>query len=213
VNAVSEKTRLPFPSCSRQSLNRVVAWIQWTLILAVSSLQASEPVEVVRLSSNQLERLKQTSPLLQKLITAAAPSIGTRYQWGGTNLDSGIDCSNFTWQLYQKIGHPYDRFLGTQFMSRIYRNGALSTATFQEAQPGDLLIYGYTKNKKWYGHVVILIDKDGERSGIKGLTLGAHGGDINAVQYITYQGFNSSYFKHPQMKLVNVLTFRKPTSK
>ncbi len=98
-------------------------------------------------------------------------------------------------------------------MSRIYRHGALSRIPFKAAQAGDLLVYGYTKDGQWYGHVVILIDKDGQRSGIKGLTLGAHGGEIQAVRYITYQGFESGYFKHPRMKLVNVLTFRAPETK
>ncbi len=208
VNADSEKRRPITHSFEGQALIRFISSCQLILLLFGSSLRATEPVETVHLNSSQIERLKQTSPLLQKLITAAAPSIGTRYLWGGTNLESGIDCSNFTWQLYQKMGLPYDRYLGTQFMSRIYRNGALSKTTFKKARPGDLLVYGYTKNRKWYGHVVILIDKDGKRSGVKGLTLGAHGGDINAVQYITYKGFESGYFKHPQMKLANVLTFR-----
>ncbi len=167
-------------------------------------------VEVVTLDQPQIEQLKRTSPLLQKLISAASLSIGTPYKWGGSSLSQGIDCSNYTWQLFRKVGLPYKRYLGTQFMSRIHQNGSFQKIAFKEAQPGDLLVYGYKEKKQWHGHVVILIDKDGQQTGKKGLTLGAHGGEVNAVQYVTYAGFESGYFKHPSMKLVNVLRIQSP---
>lgn len=167
--------------------------------------ESPPPVQVVTLNQQQVQQLKRSSPLLSSLVPAAAPSIGTPYKWGGSSLKRGIDCSNYTWQLFRKAGLPYERYLGTQFMSRIHQNGALRKVNFQMAQAGDLLVYGYSTNRQWYGHVVILIDKDGEKTGKKGLTLGAHGGEIGTVQYITYRGFESGYFKHPRMKLVNVL--------
>lgn len=175
------------------------------LVIAIATNAATLPVQKITLSQSQLARLKQTNPLVDSLVRESLSSIGTPYKWGGSNLKKGIDCSNFTWQLYQKIGLPYDRYLGTQFMSRIHRNGPFKRITFKESRPRDLLVYGYSSNKQWHGHVVILMDKDGKQTGIKGLTLGAHGGKINAVQYITYEGFNAGYFKHPRLKLVNVL--------
>jgi hypothetical protein len=180
-----------------------------SLVLLLSSLLASNaaalPVQEIKLSHDQLARLKQTSQLVGDLVNGSISSIGTPYKWGGSSLEEGIDCSNFTWQLYQKMGLPYNRYLGTQFMSRIHRNGPFKRITFKEARPGDLLVYGYSEMKQWHGHVVILMDKDGKQTGIKGLTLGAHGGHINAVQYITYEGFAAGYFKHSKLKLVNVL--------
>ena len=49
------------------------------------------------------------------------------------------------------------------------------------------------------------IDKLGKISGHKGLVLGAHGGKVNAVQFVTFEGFEKGYFKNPKMKLCNVL--------
>lgn len=169
---------------------------------------ATERVQAIKLTQSQLTQLKKTTPLVNHLVKESLKSIGTPYKWGGASLMKGIDCSNFTWQLYQKVGLPYNRFLSTQFMSRIHQNGPFQRKTFKEARPGDLLVYGYFDQKRWFGHVVILMDKDGKQTGIKGLTLGAHGGDINSVQYITYEGFNRGYFKHPRLKLVNVLRIK-----
>jgi len=137
---------------------------------------------------------------------AAQPTIGVPYRWGGTRLLEGIDCSNYTWQLYRSLGLGYARFLSTKVMSRLTRANGLRRVSFEEAAPGDLLIYGHQPEKgSWNGHVVILIDKDGSFTGHPGLTLGAHGGAVNAVQYITYSGFEEGFFKEPRMRLVNVL--------
>jgi hypothetical protein len=187
--------------------------IALTILLFIPSIgttASTKRVQEIKLTQSQIAQLKQTSPLVRDLVKESLKSIGIPYKWGGASLEKGIDCSNFTWQLYQKVGLPYDRYLSTQFMSRIHQNGPFQRITFKKARPGDLLVYGYFEEKQWHGHVVILMDKDGKQTGIKGLTLGAHGGDINAVQYITYEGFNLGYFKDPKLKLVNVLRINHP---
>tara|TARA_Y100001934_G_scaffold272413_1_gene360640 strand:+ start:11709 stop:12038 length:330 start_codon:yes stop_codon:yes gene_type:complete len=73
------------------------------------------------------------------------------------------------------------------------------------ARLGDLLVYGCRVGKKWHGHVVILIDHHGKISGHKGLVLGAHGGRVNVVQFVTFGGYEQGCFKKPKMKLCNVL--------
>ncbi|HIG26552.1 MAG TPA: hypothetical protein EYQ50_01655 [Verrucomicrobiales bacterium] len=93
-------------------------------------------------------------------------------------------------------------------MARLTRFTGLTPAPIRDADIGDLLVYGYydaTNGNKWHGHVVILIDKTGRLTGHKGLVLGAHGGEVGSVQFITFKGFEHGYFKNPRMKLRRVL--------
>ncbi len=189
-------------------MNRAIQ-ITAILLLACSCVglasAATAPIRAVPLSTQSIKKAAQKHPQLGKLLRAAAPTIGTPYDWGGTRLEKGIDCSNYTWQLFRKLGLPYERYLGTQFMSRIHRHGAFQRVPFKTAQPGDLLVYGYDDKGTWRGHVVILIDPDGSLTGHKGLTLGAHGKPLSRVAYITYRGFDQGYFKAPRLKLTAVL--------
>ena len=90
--------------------------------------------------------------------------------------------------------------------SRLDRANGLRKIAFEDALAGDLLVYGYRDEAgRWRGHVVILVDKDGGTTGHRGLVLGAHGGSVDEVQYVTFTGFDNGYFKDPQMRLVNVL--------
>jgi cell wall-associated NlpC family hydrolase len=121
-------------------------------------------------------------------------------------MNEGVDCSGYTWQLYRSLGWAYDRFLGTMELSKLTRANGLHQISFEDARAGDLLVYGYRdKAGRWRGHVVILVDKDGGITGHKGLVLGAQGGSVGEVQYVTFTGFDKGYFKDPQMRLANVL--------
>ena len=163
-------------------------------------------VHEIKLSEELITQIGRGKKGLSRLLEAAQPTIGTPYIWGGTQLEKGIDCSNYTWQLYRKVGFSYKRFLGTTVLSRLKRANGLRSVPFQDARPGDLLVYGYRDDEnQWYGHVVVLIDKTGETTGHKGLVLGAHGKPISSVQFITYTGFEEGYFKEPRMRLCNVL--------
>lgn len=172
-----------------------------TVFIAV----AGEPVTVVELSDWRIRYIGRKNPDLKKLLEKAKPAIGTPYKWGGTRMEKGIDCSNFTWQLFHSTTDSYESFLSTRTMAVLKERNGLKRVPVNESRPGDLLVYGYHNGKKWYGHVVILIDKEGKTSGHKGLVLGAHGGNVNAVQFITFTGYEKGYFKHPRMKLCNVL--------
>lgn len=169
---------------------------------------AEKPGQVreIKLSEKLMTRVGDGRKGLSRLLDAARPTIGTPYKWGGTQLEEGIDCSNYTWQLYRKVGLPYKRFLGTMVLSRLKRANGLRSVPFDEARAGDLLVYGYRDDENhWFGHVVILIDKSGDFTGHKGLVLGAHGKPVSSVQFITYTGFEEGFFKEPRMRLCNVL--------
>jgi NlpC/P60 family len=169
---------------------------------------ASRPkaIHVVPSRKLNIKRIANGNRVVRNLLAKADRSIGTQYKWGGADLRRGIDCSNFTWQLYRTVGLPYNRYYSTSRLSRIRKAGGLRSIRYKDATTGDLLVYGKrSKRGKWHGHVVILIDKDGSLTGKRGLALGAHGGNIDSVQYITYKGHNRGYYVDPQMKLCNVI--------
>jgi len=163
-------------------------------------------IVVVPASEKLLSRAAAGGPTIRRILSAAKPTIGTPYQWGGTDLTSGIDCSNYTWLLYRSIGVPYERYIRTQVLATMSGDAAFSQTTFERAQPGDLLVYGYRDSAgAWHGHVVILVDKTGHDTGHRGLVLGAQGSPVSAVQFVTFDGFEQGYFKTPEMRLLNVL--------
>lgn len=179
--------------------------IRLLYLLTMITVVADEPVTVVKLSDWRINHIGEKSPALSPLLEKAKSAIGTPYKWGGTRLEKGIDCSNFTWQLFHSLGDSYTRFLSTRTLAVLTQRNGLQKVPVAESRPGDLLVYGYRDGKKWHGHVVILIDKQGKVSGHKGLVLGAHGGKVNSVQFITFKGYEQGYFKVPRMKLCNVL--------
>lgn len=191
-------------SHARISLCLIFGWLTFAIVCS-----AEEGISLVRLSEWRMNHISKKDERVKAILDVARPSLGVPYKWGGTQMTKGIDCSNFTWQLFRKMGFPYERFIGTQNLANWKKGNGLRKIDFDAAEPGDLLVYGYSKGKKWYGHVVVLIDLDGLHSGHKGLVLGAHGGDVDQVAFITYDGFNEGYYKNPRMKLVNVLRAEK----
>lgn len=171
----------------------------------------SPTIVVVPASDDLMGRAAAGGTTIRRILSAAKPTIGTPYKWGGTDLASGIDCSNYTWLLYRSIGVPYDRYIRTQVLAALRGDAAFSQTTFESAQPGDLLVYGYRDDAgAWHGHVVILVDKTGRDTGHKGLVLGAQGSPVSAVQFVTFAGFEQGYFKTPEMRLLNVLRPMRP---
>jgi cell wall-associated NlpC family hydrolase len=198
-------------------MKRLINFVIGCLLIGVSSAADSAAptvksgseageIRVVPASDPLLAKAAERGDIVGRLIKAARRTIGVRYKWGGTQMEEGIDCSNYTWQLYHSLGMGYDRFLSTMALSRVNRTNGLHKIPFEDALAGDLLIYGYRDEaKRWRGHVVILVDKDGATTGHRGLVLGAHGGSVDEVQYVTFTGFDKGYFKDPRMRLVNVL--------
>ena len=79
------------------------------------------------------------------VVAEAKKYIGNKYEWGGNDLNQGIDCSGFTQQIFGKFGISLPRWSGDQ------RNCG-TAVSLAEAKPGDLVCYA--------GHVAIYMGND-----------------------------------------------------
>ena len=68
--------------------------------------------------------------------------VGNPYRWGGTNLNTGADCSGFVQSVYKAFGYKISRTSGSQ-------RKAGSKVSYANRQPGDIICYN--------GHVAIYI--------------------------------------------------------
>lgn len=76
------------------------------------------------------------------IINVALKYVGNPYVYGGNNLETGIDCSHFVYQILKMTGH----YNGGYTTSTNWRNlGMAVSGGLQNALPGDVLV--------WDGHV------------------------------------------------------------
>ena len=74
--------------------------------------------------------------------------VGYPYVWGGNDLNTGVDCSGFTQQVYLHFGISLNRVADAQ------KQNGIRVASLEEAQPGDLIFYG---SSSYADHVAIYI--------------------------------------------------------
>ena len=63
----------------------------YTGYLSMNKVATENPL----VAQSQVQSDRDLSPLQQKIQNVALAHLGTRYLWGGNNLNSGIDCSHF----------------------------------------------------------------------------------------------------------------------
>lgn len=80
----------------------------------------------------------------------AAKFVGNPYQWGGTSLTNGADCSGFVYAVYKNFGYTLPRVSRDQ--ARYGTKVSLSTSSLQA---GDLLFYGTSSG--YVNHVAMYI--------------------------------------------------------
>lgn len=73
----------------------------------------------------------------EQVVAFAKQYIGTPYVSGGNNLNSGVDCSGFTQQVYKNFGVKLERSSGSQYACNGY------SVSKDVLLPGDLVFYGY----------------------------------------------------------------------
>lgn len=88
-----------------------------------------------------------SSTTRDEIVAYAMKYLGYPYVWGGNNLETGVDCSGFTQQVYLKFGITLNRVADSQ------RANGISISR-SEAQPGDLFFYG---SNGYATHVAIYI--------------------------------------------------------
>jgi cell wall-associated NlpC family hydrolase len=88
----------------------------------------------------------------EEIVTAARDTLGTRYVWGGTNLDKGVDCSGLTQGLFDQMGVDLPRTSGEQFKA------GGKPVERKDLQAGDLVFFRNTKGK--IVHVGVYTGKD-----------------------------------------------------
>ena len=82
------------------------------------------------------------TPLNQKAVETAKQYLGVPYVWGGTNLNTGADCSGFVKSVYKSFGYNLPRSSSSQ-------RSAGRKVSYSNKQPGDLICYS--------GHIAIYI--------------------------------------------------------
>lgn len=81
------------------------------------------------------------------LVDLACSFVGNAYVWGGTNPNTGADCSGFVQYVYKQFGYDLPRCS--------YQQAEVGTLVpFSELQPGDLIFY---KRGDRIGHVTMYI--------------------------------------------------------
>ncbi|MCR5250720.1 MAG: SH3 domain-containing protein [Lachnospiraceae bacterium] len=79
-----------------------------------------------------------TNPeLRQAMVNYALQYVGNRYVPAGGSLSGGTDCSGFTCYVYRDFGYSIARTPSGQM------GGAGRSISLAEAQPGDIICYGY----------------------------------------------------------------------
>ncbi|SES39449.1 transglycosylase SLT domain-containing protein [Actinokineospora terrae] len=69
-------------------------------------------------------------------VTAAQKYLGVPYVWGGTDPDSGLDCSGLVQRVYADLGVDLPR------VSRDQAKVGTAVASLDQAKPGDLVAFG-----------------------------------------------------------------------
>ena len=82
----------------------------------------------------------------------AVKFVGNPYQWGGTSLTNGADCSGFVYAVYKQFGYTLPRVSRDQSKSA----GVCEVKpTTEYLQPGDLIFYGNSSGR--VDHVAMYI--------------------------------------------------------
>ncbi len=111
----------------------------------------------------------------QEIVDTALSFIGVKYVYGGTNLETGVDCSGFVQTIYRNFDIKLNRVASAQYMQGISINKS-------DLKPGDLIFFRYY-NSREVSHIGIYIgdNKMVHASSSRGQVVVS---DINSKYYI-----------------------------
>lgn len=84
----------------------------------------------------------------KEVVSYALKYVGNKYQYGGSSLTKGTDCSGFTMAVYKKFGYNL-------FHNAYQQMKDTKSVKMKKIQPGDLIFYG--SSKKNCSHVALYI--------------------------------------------------------
>ncbi len=85
------------------------------------------------------------------VVADARKYLGVPYRWGGTDPQSGLDCSGLTQRVYADMGISLPRTASQQ------ATAGRPVASLDQAQPGDLMFFDYSAARPGVDHVGIYI--------------------------------------------------------
>lgn len=102
--------------------------------------------------NKQKTELNETNILGQDIVNFAKKYLGKPYVYGGTNLETGTDCSGFTYSIFKHFGIEINRISKDQYLNGTFVDKA-------SLLPGDLVFFN-TGGNSIISHVGIYIGKD-----------------------------------------------------
>ncbi len=103
----------------------------------------------------------------QQIVDGSMQYLGVPYKWGGTDPDTGLDCSGFVQQAYEDFGIDLPR------VSRDQAKVGTEVPSIDQAKPGDLVAFGSP------------VDHIGIYVGDNRMIVAPHTGDVVKIQEIT----------------------------
>lgn len=106
------------------------------------------------------------------LVQEAQKHLGRPYRWGGNDVTHGVDCSGFTWSVYQRCGlHvPLAWFRNARVDARLCPQSLERDGMFcvKRPRPGDVVVFGRRHIGLYigslYGHAMYISANHGSRS-------------------------------------------------
>jgi len=142
---------------------RRMRMISSALVLSLAALCTSSAYALPAHTGDEIDRLMAEKGLLIKidsvrqnvthkaseLVASAIGFLGVPYKWGGTDADSGFDCSGFVMSVYQQS-------IGLLLPRRAEQQAASTQKIDQtELQPGDLVFFNTMRRA--FSHVGIYV--------------------------------------------------------
>ena len=78
---------------------------------------------------------EEAEGLGQQVLSTGEQYLGVPYQWGGSDPDSGFDCSGLVQHVFAELGVDLPRYSGDQAQA------GSEVASLEEARPGDLVFW------------------------------------------------------------------------
>lgn len=112
------------------------------------SSTASQRIEGIKQEQEQQARWYEEAVFRNDIVDTSRSAIGTPYDWGGEDLNAGVDCSGLVRASYAEKGVDVPHQTGAIYESDLFEH----VNSVDELKPGDLIQYGGSGSN---GHIGI----------------------------------------------------------